>query len=571
MGFIKYNLWSMVTASVLSILALSSAQAALVSGTTYTISIEKVTSTGAVTSGAESLGVSTTAVADADGNLAFSLSGIPDNTSCNFLVIDVANAGISERKSVVPCPNAGESLPLGASEMTTKQADALLTGFSSFGADDSVLAVFLYTAMRTTKMTDAEGIVLINDVLIPAIQASTTDSFYHYLSNTRSVTDAQLVTYRKTIVELLADTTTGYSKLVKDSVDNAGGDINSANALAGRGKASAALLRVLIQAATEADFPQEYVLEAFESMGEVAVPALETAASAGTLSESIVSSINNGIGGGISKLRAEKDLEKYTKALDALGATTSDIAQFTNAVTTLSTAMDNAFATFEVVFTGSETKAEIDIAQGVLDTSMNTAFDQFETDVAASDTKIATMIANIDAALGQSTGLTKDEFQQYRQDGSTINWSIMMVVLTDFVSSTKAAGGDIAYSRDTTTVPDSITWLVACTDYTSKDEPSDPQLCEENSGTWTEGRRGFSKTPTPWRALLQIQEDLMILDFTRFGDLDGDSGVRRDIEKAYANSISGLSANISGTSNGSTVLTDAIKAAIVVLMQSPNF
>jgi hypothetical protein len=570
MGFIKHNLRLMMAVSVLSVISLSSAKAALTVGDTYTISIEKVTSTGGVTNGSDSLGVSTTAAADADGNLAFTLTGIPDNTSCNFLVIDVANAGVSERKSVVPCPNAGESLPLGASEMTTKQANALLTGFSSFGADDSVLAVFLYTAMRTTKMTDAEGTTLINDVLIPAIQVSTADSFYHYLATTRSITNAQLIAYRKAIIELLANTTTGYSKLVKDSVDSAGGDINSAEALAGRGKASAELLRVLIKAATEAGFPQEYVLEAFESMGEVAVPALETAASAGTLSESIVSSIMSGIGGGISKLRAEKDLEKYTKALETLGAAASDITQFTNAVTTLSTAMDSAFSTFEAVFTGSETKAEIEAAQNIQDTAMHAAFDQFEVGIAVSDAKIATMITNIETALGEDTGLTKDEFQQYQQDGSTVNWSVMMVVLTDFASSTRLAGGDIAYTRDDTAVPSLISWLGRCSGHATPDEPSDQTLCESSSGTWTEGRGSFSEIPTPWSSLFQIQEDLMILDFTRFGDLDGD-GARRDIEKEYANTINGLSANISGTSDGTTALTSAIKAAMVTLMQSPEF
>ena len=570
MSFINYNFRSMIVASVLSILSLSSAQAALTVGDTYTISVEKVTSTGSVTSGSDSLGVSTTAVADANGNLTFSLTGIPDNTSCNFLVIDVANAGVSERKSVVPCPNAGESLPLGASEMTTKQANALLAGFSSFGADDSVLAVFLYTAMRTTQMTDAEGTVLINNVLIPAIQTSTTDSFYHYLSSTRSITNAQLVTYRKAIVELLADTATGYSKLVKDSVDNAGGDINSAAALAGRGKASAELLRVLIKAATEVGFPQEYVLEAFESMGDVAVPALTTAAGSGALSESTVSSIQSGIGGGISKLRAEKDLEKYTKALETLGAAESDITQFTNAVTTLSTAMDSAFATFEAVFTGSETKAAIDTAQGVLDTSMRNAFEQFELDVAASDAKIATMITNIDTALGQNTGLTKDDFQRYQQDGSTVNWSVMTVVLTDFLSSTRSAGGDVSYTRDDTAVPSSITWLGRCVGYSTPDEPSNQQLCESNSGTWTEGRGSFSDIPTPWRALFAIQEDLMILDFAYFTNLNGaNTGV--NVEKEYSNAINGLSANISGTSNGTTTLTDVVKDAIVTLMRSPEF
>src|SRR4030067_1006230 len=112
---------------------------ALTAGQTYTVTIEKLTSAGAVTSGSSSLNLSATVAANADGKISFSIGGIPNNGSCNFLVITVANSsGVTVRRSIVPCPDTGKILPLGVCGITDKQTEALLSAFASAGTDDPI-------------------------------------------------------------------------------------------------------------------------------------------------------------------------------------------------------------------------------------------------------------------------------------------------------------------------------------------------------------------------------------------------------------------------------------------------
>ncbi|MDO8703677.1 MAG: hypothetical protein Q7J84_01890 [Sulfuricaulis sp.] len=533
------------TALFLTISFFSAHALALTAGQTYTVTIEKLTSAGAVTSGSSSLNLSTTATANADGKIAFSIGGIPDNGSCNFLVITIANsADVTERRSIVPCPDTGKTLPLGVSGITDKQTEALLAAFASAGTDDPILAVFGFTIVRSSGMT-ASDLAVLAGACNQGINAS--GGFLNYLSN-NGVTSAQLAAYRTNIVSRLADPDTGYSKSFKESVDVA----SSADATleaAKRGEAAGKLLKVLVQAATSAGFSQDRVLEAFNAMGSVVMPILQAAGTAGTLSSASKQAVDSSIGGGIQKLKADRGIEKYTQALTSLGATGSDVTSFTTAASTLASAMQTAFSIFEKVFTGSEAAAQVSAAQSTLDAAMQSAFSTFMTGTAASNSRLTTMIANIDSALGASTGLTVSNFQFYKSDGTSSNWPIMMVIPTDWVSSIVAASGSVTYTRDTTAIPAAMTWL---------------------SG----GRTSFSGMPASYATLFQIQEDIMILEFTRFGaqsSAGSDMSLQQALEKSFSTSMAAIAGNISGTTNGSTAIGATAKSALVTLMQSPQF
>lgn len=518
---------------------------ALTAGEIYTVTFEKLDSSGAITSGSSSLGISTTATADANGKLSFSVSGVPNNSSCNFLVVSVTDSGgATARRSIVPCPDAGESLPLGVSGITDKQTDALLSAFASAGTDDPILAVFGFTIVRSTGMTASELSVLAN-ACHQGINA--TNGFLDYLSD-NSVSAAQLAAYRTSIVSRLADPSDGYSKSFKESVDVASSSDATLEA-AKRGEAAGKLLKVLVQAATTAGFSQDRVLEAFNAMGGVVMPILTAAQTAGTLSAASMQAVNSSIGGGIQKLRADRGVEKYTQALATLGATGSDLSTFSSAANTLATTMQSAFAEFEKVFTGSETQAEVSAAQSTLDSTMQTAFNAFMTATAASNARITTMIANIDSALGSSTGLTVSNFQFYKSDGTATNWPLMMVIPTDWVSSIVSAGGSVTYTRDTTAIPAAMTWL---------------------SG----GRSDYSGMPGSYATLFGVQEDIMILEFTRFAaqsSAGSDMSAQQALEKSFSDDMATIAGNIGGTSDGSTAISSAAKSALVTLMQSPQF
>ncbi len=553
-------------ATMMSFVLFSESALALTVGENYTISIEKFNSDGSLTSGATSLGLSTTATGDSDGKLSFGFtSTIPNNTSCNFLVITIKNSSDAiERQTVVPCPDSGKALPLGVSGVTNKQAQAMISAFSTAASDDPILAVFGFTIIRSEGVTDAE-IPYIATMAKKGI--SDTGGFVSYLT-TQGVTTTQLENYRKAIVSSLADPDTGYCKLLKDSVDNASLSDATLEA-AERGKASAKLMSYLVKAATTAGFSQDRILEAFNAMGAIAVPLIQTDVGLGNISAATAQSINSSVGGGIQKLRADRSIEKYSQVLSTLNASTSDIAIYTTAGNTLVAAMAAAFATFDEVFTGTESDTQVNSAQTAMDTVMQAAFNAFITNTAASNARIVTMIANIDTALGVSTGLTVTEFQYYKSNGNTSNWPIMMVIPVEYASSIKTTGGTITYTRDNLAIPAAMIWLGSCSNSSDFDKTS----CEANSATWTAGRTTFSQ-PAPYGALFEIQEDVMIREFARFesqGSAGADMSQQNTLEKAFSDSLGTIAGNIVGTTDGSTSLSSAIKQALVDLMVSPQF
>ncbi|MFV1950699.1 MAG: hypothetical protein ACC630_01885, partial [Nitrospinota bacterium] len=74
--------------------------------------------------------------------------------------------------------------------------------------------------------------------------------------------------------------------------------------------------------------------------------------------------------------------------------------------------------------------------------------------------------------------------------------------------------------------------------------------------------------------LFGIQEDIMIIEFDRFGD-QGDAGEdmseQQTLEKKFSDALSALAGNITGTVDGTTLISSTRKSAIITLMQSPQF
>ena len=539
------------------------AAADLIVGETYTISVQEVNSDGTLADAS----ASTTATADSNSKIAFTLSSVPNNNSCNFLVVTVKDSGgTTQRRSITPCPNAGESLPMGVSGLTNVQTDALIEALTAAGTDDPILATFGFAIVRSSAITSSELTQMAN-LCNQGINAS--GGYISYLTS-EGVTSGQIALYRSAIVSRLANTASGYSKLIKDSVD-ASTDAAKLNA---RGEAASKLLLVLVQAATDAGFSQDRVLEAFNAMGSVVMPLMQTAVGNGDISAATSQMIDSSIGGGIQKLKADKEIEKYSAALTTLGASGEDVTNYQTAATTLMNAMTAAFQTFEQVFTGSETDSGITAAESTLNTAMNTAFNQFMTDTAASNSRITTMISNIDTALGEASGLSVSEFQFYTSDGTTINWPLTMVILTDWVSTTVTNGGSVSYTRDNTTIPDNNEWLGSCSaDYYDKTSCEDPG---QGNGTWIAARTDFvgDGVPASYASLFGIQQDIEIFDFVRWAAQSAagqDMSAHETLEKAFSDSVAGLSSEIDGTTDGSTAISSTLKTAIITLLKSPQF
>ncbi len=535
--------------------------AALTVGDTYTITIDTISSSGALVN----TSLTTTAVADSDAKISFSLNGVPTTSSCNFMVVNVKDSSeTTVRKSIVPCPAPGSTLPLGVSGLTEKQTDALISALASAGTDDPILAIFGFTIVRSDGITSSELATMAN-ICYQGI--SGTNGFVDYLTN-NGVSTALLATYRSAIIAELGNETSGYCKLYKDSIEST----TSSDELDKRGEAAALLLNILVTSATTAGFSQDKVLEAFNAMGAVAVPLINQAITDSDISTVTGQMVNSTVGGGIQKLKAEKSIAKYTASLTSLGASGTDVTQYQNAANTLSATMVTAFKLFEQVFTGTETDTDIASAESTLNSTMSTAFNTFMTATAATNSRINTMIANIDTALGSSTGLTISDFQIYKSDASTSNWSITMVIPTDWISTIVGNGGALSYTRDSTAIPATMVWIGTCSNssYFSKTD------CEGASATWTTGRTDFvgQGTPASYATLLGLQEDVMILEFSRWDDqgaAGSDMSAHATLEKNFAASMSALAGNVTGTTDDSTAITSASKTALVTLIQSPQF
>lgn len=559
-------------AAILGVVLLMAANAfALTAGQTYTITVEKVNSNGTVTSGATSLGISTTATADADGKVSFTLSSsIPTSSTCNFLVISIVDgSGVTQRQALAPCPVSGSTVPLGVSGVTDKQVDAMLQAFQTAGTDDPIMAVFGFAIVRSGNMTNTD-LLSMADVCYQGLYNS--GGFIDYLKTTRGVSDALLTTYRSNIISQLGDSSTGYTKLMKDAVDST----VAADSAANRGKAAGQVLKILITAA-EGVFPQDYIMEAFNAMGTQAVPLMQSKVAAGTLSATGAAMVNAGIGGGIQKLMADRGLEKYSAAMTLMNATGEDLSQFTTAVSALRTAMETAFAQFEDVFAEDSSGSNGDIGgdNTAFGSAMQAAFSQYMTDMAVSDARITTMRTGIASVAG---GAPPAEFFKFiGNSGSASNWPVNMVVLTQWGTAVAQAGGSLSYTQDTNSdvpIPPALSQFMG-----SCDNPAysyNQTACTGNGGVWTAGRKNFASpdfVPTgfPYGHLMNIQQDLMIREFTRFSDNTGDNSARQAAEQAFTNGLVTMAGHISGTTNGSTLISDAQKKGIVTLMQSPQF
>ena len=93
--------------------------------------------------------------------------------------------------------------------------------------------------------------------------------------------------------------------------------------------------------------------------------------------------------------------------------------------------------------------------------------------------------------------------------------------------------------------------------------------------TWLSGARTtFSGMPASYATLFKVQEDIMIIEFTRFAaqsSAGSDMSLQQALEKSFSTKMATVAGNIVGTTNGSTSISSAAKSALVTLMQSPQF
>ena len=426
----------MILVTVFS-LPISAQGAALTPGNSYTVSLQGVNSDGTLTG---DLGIGTTAVADANGKITFTLSGsVPTAASYNFLLVTVTDGTIT-RKSVIPAPAAGGSVNLGVSETSTAQANALISAFEAIGSDNPLMAAIIVLACRSAALNEYEAkfiaVAMRQGVLGP--QSWLTDKY-------PATAGHGLVPYLEGKGYSATDLSNFYSAiqsrfyqitaLMKESVDNYFANAKDATEEAKkRGEAAGKVMDVLVEAADAASIDPEHFLNGFPEMGFVMqylgqyidyILGLignggdELATANAWLNEhfgitvtssadfdaqfpildQVESSIGSSMQQGVMKAKAKAMIEKYEDGLVTLNATASQISRFTEATTRLTNTMISCFQEFDEIFANCDpddpntmpSKADMEALQNTVfgpGGTMDTAFDTYMTDAASTVVEI---------------------------------------------------------------------------------------------------------------------------------------------------------------------------------------
>ena len=268
---------------------------ALTAGEIYTIEIDAIGSNGAIV---DLSGLTTSAEADSNGKIAFSIAGTPDRTSYNFLVVTVKNPdGTTARRSIAPTPTAGATVNLGISNVTEGQAEALISAMQTAGSDNPIMVAFGMVILRTGSLSSADL------ARVATASRAAVNGFENELTTNLGVSSAQMTTFKSGIVSRLNE----FTSLYKDAVDAT----TDAAAAQNRGKAAGLLMQIFVHSATDAGFNEDYVELALMAAGD----AVDDDSSWSSLPAAFRSAVDAEMGSAMQKLRAEKALKNTQRRL----------------------------------------------------------------------------------------------------------------------------------------------------------------------------------------------------------------------------------------------------------------
>ena len=401
------------------------AQAALTPGTIYTITIQKMNSNGTLTD------VSTAeATADSDGKLSFSLTTLPTNSECNFIVFILKEAdGTVVRRGFVPAPPAGATNLLGINSLSTAQTNAILSAGENIGTDDPIAFAYLITLLRSDGAT-ANDAVLFAELAKFAIVG--TGGFESTLTSS-GVTAAQLANFKSYLIynptagkKTLRDLTASF----KTAVDS--GDATTAKQELQ--KAGGFMADVFMDAASSAGIDYTLILVAHDGAGVVADAHNDIITQ---LTSTVQSSMNQSMTAFFQRIAAIKVKGEYTKALTTLSASGTQVDTFNSAVNTMMTSMaaiDSDYADFyndPEAYCAAQGKSFATV-QAETSARYQAAFVAFQTAIAASNADITAMKSGVATAFGIDPSYLPSDFGTYRDfTGTTKNWPIPQVVMVN--------------------------------------------------------------------------------------------------------------------------------------------
>ena len=546
--------------------------AALTTGQTYTITIQKMGTNGAVTDVSTS-----TAVADADGKLSFDLTGMLTNADCNFIVFIVKDAnGLVVRKGFVPAPPAGSTNQMGINDLSTAQTEAILAAGVEIGTDDPIAVAYLITMIRNADATAAD---IIN--LAKMGKKAIINGFEPFLTD-NGITATQLATFKSKLIYNDATVGGNPSKTIADltkGFKTANNSTSSTTSKEEMQKAGGLMADVFMDAALASGIDIFLILAAHDAAGVIAEGSAEMAA----ISTNVKTSMSQSMTSFYKRIAIVKVKNEYSNALTTLGASGAQVDRFNTAIDTLMAASSQIDADYALYFTDpaaymAANNTTADDVRAAIDERYQAAFRAFQgttqgTGIISTDAEITTMQTKIETTYGISDALVQQNGigKYYDFGGTQKNWPIPQTVMVSWMADTKTAGGYFDYVRDTTAVPTEMVWMKKCSDETYWNQAT----CEANGKTWAIGRRTYAGIGVPeYAKFMGLQEDLGIIDFSRYVIYMNNERPTRDQEqdakKTFFTRINNLVGNITGKTNATTDMTTAQKKAIIKLLMQPS-
>jgi hypothetical protein len=547
----------------------AASHAALTPGAVYTITIQKMNSDGTVSDYS-----TTEATADSNGKLSFSLTSLPTNTQCNFIVFILKDAtGTVVRKGFVPAPPAGSTNQLGINNLSTAQTNAILSAAEKIATDDPIPFAYLITLLRSDGAT-ANDALLIAELGKYAIVG--TGGFEDTLT-ANGVTATQLANFKSYLIynptagkKTLRDLTASF----KAAVDS--GDTTTAKQE--MQKAGGFMADVFMDAASSAGIDYTLILAAHDAAGDVA--QAHQADIVSQLTANVQNSMEQSMSAFFQRIAAIKVKGEYTKALNTLNASGTQVDTFNAAVNTMMTAMaaiDSDYADFYNDPQGYCTAQgkTFNAVQDEVSARYQAAFAAFQTAIAASNADITAMKTNVVRDFGILLAQLPPDFGTYYDfTGTPKNWPIPQVVMVNWMAqNVVATGGSLTYARDTLAIPDHMKeWMGSCLAPNKYNKTE----CEAVPSVWTPGRHDFSAMTlsASFNAYLGLMEDIQIIENARYALYDGGNQPTRDEEKAnkltFQQRMGDAADRIGGTTDGTTAITDEQKDAIIKLLMQPS-
>ncbi|MBI5299962.1 MAG: hypothetical protein HY877_06715 [Deltaproteobacteria bacterium] len=527
----------------------SSAWGALTTGATYSVVLSKVNSDGSTTDV-----TSTTAVADSNGKISFSFSSIPTNSDANFLAVTVKGPTADAsgratpdtqntivRQGLSPAPSPGVTNLTGVNDMSYTQSQALLQGFSAGGSADPVFAAFGLMLLRVANMSASD----ISNIASGGRAAILGTGGLVDFIQTNGVTAAQMTTFKQKLVYNkpgkldFSDFTSKY----KDAVDN------STTATTNLAEAASMMADIFIDAANAAGIDLDLIMAGMDAAGGIA----ESNANLLAVSTTTSSSMNQSVNSFMTRIAATKVKQIYSDALTTLSATGSQVTRFNTGVSNMVTSFSAIDSTYGKYYENPVANPMTATIQAAINAAYQTGFNTFMSDIASTNAEITTMKSAVASAFGITVGQLPAGYGTYTNEtGTVVNFPIPQAVSQTWVANNiQATGGSLTYTRDTLEIPSNMqSWLPARNDYVAQ---------------------GF---PASFAALLGLQEDVMIIQSTKFNLFSGGTqptlAQKQAAELLYHQRLDARAAALGGTTNGSTAISSAQKDALVLMSLQPS-